>query len=540
MNRIEEIEREKDRIENQIFVLLHTQPFNNEEFARLKEKKTILDREQNDLHMENLKEKGSAAVYADAEKYLKDFLDYIFYNSYMYTAGSIVRAPVFRFSDDFIEKTYLRKYKVFNPAGPQILLEESDIKDYIKNYVLHDHRRLLKGTPEEKQLNRLIRDTLKNADFVQSFNKTATNYAAVLLSSNTLPVYRDAAFDEIARISRGLMEEEYTQNEYGESIPSKLTYSNGWFSMEILDVSKLSKNVSIGTHKLLIIALAVFTGQYRKLERPKNNHIPEYQSCTVIFPADKYIRLLGYDIDEKTYRDPKDQAAEHLRAQRVRSEARRQISQELELLHNIRITIKKGRSTANYTITPTTKLEGNDISVTFNPEIIAYLALLPSKTRYALWMLRIPVRQSNTYRIALKMMNQYTIQSNHLVKGLNKVKNCNRLKVKTLLKCTDLPTVEELSKKVYGADQRNEARKWKARIKKPFETAVNNLLDLEAGGLKSWHYEITGNGKISQEEVDAIASFSEYAELVVVYDLAEPPTDEEIGLRHNVAVSFEE
>ncbi len=540
MNRNKEIEKEKDLIENQISALLHAQQFDAEEYARLKARKALLDREQNDLHMEELKEKGSAAIYADAEIYLNDFLNFILYNSNIHNAWSIVREPVFRFSDDFIEKVYLQQFQLLSSDGSNVRLNEADIKDYIKNYVLQNHRQLLKGTPEEKKLNRLIRDTLRNADFVQSFNKTTADYAAVLLGGNSIPVYRSETFNEIARISRGMMKEEYTQNEYGESIPEKLTYSNGSFSMEIFDVSKLSKNISVNTHKLLMIILGIFAGQYGKLEKPQKKHTPEYPSFTVRFPSELYIRLLGYDIDEKIYPDRADQEAEHQRVLRTRSEARRLISQELELLHHITIKAKAGRSTAVYTITPTSKLEGDTISVTLNPDIIAYLAQLQSKTRYALWMLRIPHRQSNTYRIALKMMNHYTIRSNHILKGNNKKKIFNRLKVKSLLECTDLPTITDLSNKTYGPDKRSEARKWRYRIKEPFETAVNNLLDLDVGGLKSWHYEITGNGPITQEQVDAITNFDEYADLVVVYDFAEPPTDEEIGLRNKATNPFAE
>ena len=496
--------------------------------SQLRQKEKQLSARLNDIYMDDLKEGGNAAIYADAARLLNDFLDYVFFDlsktimmqkeepSGIILIG-ITGYSIDRFSDHFAEIVNDQRNGAFRPAASSIRLEEEQTKKFITASLLSRHLEALKGSQEEKDLRKLIRNTVKSSAYVERIRQDNQSYSAVLLNNkNTLPVYHGESFDRIAKVSRRIMSEEPGTDNLRYESPDRN------FSMTISDISKISKNISVRTHALLSIALCIFTAENNNLPKPKKGIKPEYESYTVRFLADDYIRLMGYDITEHIMGNPEDQAKESARVEHVRAEARRDIKQDLELLHGITVRTKERRRRMMYTITPTTGLEGKYISITFNPDIIEYLAMLP-KTQYPLWLPRLSGRYSNAYRIGNKLMTHYSMKQNH------NFETQNRLKVKTLLSATDLPTYEDLEKETYSG--RNETRKWRHRIKEYFETALNQLLTLEDGGLESWHYERTGSGMITQEEADSIADFKEYSELLIVFFPVNPPEYAELGRR---------
>lgn len=489
----------------------------------------------NVLYLDELENTGGkAAIYSDAAALTADTLDYMFHTMNTYIQATEKDIPedghlviginyqgIDRFSAEFPQTVAKQRTDGFNPETTCTRFDEKSMKLFF-NDLLSDHLERLKGSPEEKALKKLIRNTLKSSPYIEHTEKKSTAYSSILLNGRgTLPIYHGQAFDNMAKVTRKKM--------IFDPAREKLAYGkkDDPFFMEISDISKLKSNISVRTHALLSVALCVFTAENNRLPKPKKGIQPEYHDYTVRFLADDYIRIMGYDITEKIMNTLEEQAAEHKRASREKYEARRDIKNDLDLLHSIYIDVKHGRNRYRFTVTPSTGIEGDYIYIKFNSDIIGYLAALP-KTQYPLWLPRISGRNSNSYRIGNAMMNHYAKRNNHR-QDENYSGNYNRLKVKSLLSYTDLPTVEELKEVRYSGDVGNDARKWRERIKARFEDALNNLVQLENGGLNSWHYERTGIGEISQEDVDKIKSFDEYSDLVIVFDPVNPPDFEELG-----------
>lgn len=482
----------------------------------------------NVLYLDELeKTGGKSAVYSDAAALTSDTLDYMFHIMNIYIQATEKEIPeddhlviginyqgIDRFSEEFPQIVTKQRTDGFNPESTCTRFEEKSMKQFF-NDLLSDHLERLKGSPEEKALKKLIRNTIKSSPYIEHTENKSTVYSSLLLNGrSTLSIYHGDSFDNMAKVTRKKMNY--------ESITDISSYGakNDRFYLEIRDISKLKGNITVRTHALFSIALAIFTNANSNLPKVKKGTAPDYQSYTVKFLADDYIQLMGYDITENIMSTPEEQEAEHKRVSRIKYEARRDIKNDLDMLHSIYLDFKHGRSRYKFTITPSTGIEGDYIYIKFNSDVVGYLATLP-KTHYPLWLPQISGRNPNSYRIANKMMNHYSNRKNHL-QG-----NFNRLKVKTLLSYTDLPDIEDLKKTEYG--KYLAAWDWKQRIKIPFETALNNLVTMEKGGLDSWHYEKTGIGEISQKEADGMKRYEDYSDLIIVFDPINPPGFEELG-----------
>ena len=112
--------------------------------------------------------------------------------------------------------------------------------------------------------------------------------------------------------------------------------------------------------------------------------------------------------------------------------------------------------------------------------------------------------------MGLAMAEHYNIRSNH------KKGNAQKLKVKTLLKSTDLPSVEEV---------RKGRKSWRERLQSPFEKSLEKLGDTQV--LADWEYYIDGEPLITKESDEThtadFKSFEDWLNAVVFFTLKDAP-----------------
>ena len=105
-----------------------------------------------------------------------------------------------------------------------------------------------------------------------------------------------------------------------------------------------------------------------------------------------------------------------------------------------------------------------------------------------------------------KMTVHYNMDNNQ-IRG-----TAQRLKVKTLLEVTSLPSVKSASVKKYG---------WQERIKEPFENSLDALT--KCGLLTDWEYTHSKGVPLTDEEATSFSSFEEWADTLVQFTLADAP-----------------
>ena len=446
------------------------------------------------------------AVQEDAEKLLPVALRYIYHDIFKNIIRSanaenppLLRVNYYNFarmgSDPSIDLSR-------DPETIQLFLEAKTTKKLIYDYLLVDQLKQLKGTEEGKQLKRYIADTLKKCCFIRPDEKQH-NSSTKLLSTGNLPIYHDVAFDELARISnKNMLEISFGTSEYTSEVNGNTT------KITLKDLEKVNSKLTVRSHALFSVALAVFTEGHMKLNKNKLSF-----DETVIIPVDEYIQLLGYDITEHQMKSQEAQRKEKARIRHVKREAKRAIKADLKTLTQTNITISRRNFWGMFNLVQSAVMENGYISVTFGNDIMKLFASLP-KTQFPLWLPLIPGRHSNAYRIGYKFANYYSM---NIGSSQKQKAQADRLKVKSILAVTDLPTYKELKKKTYN--NRSAAYRWRDLIRDHMETALNYLLKMENGGIESWTYALPGGGIISQEQAHRIDSFEEWSNLLIVFRL---------------------
>ena len=91
----------------------------------------------------------------------------------------------------------------------------------------------------------------------------------------------------------------------------------------------------------------------------------------------------------------------------------------------------------------------------------------------------------------------------------------NRLKVSTLLKHTNLPTIEKLKNEKY-----NNSRQWPTRIKEPFEKALDALTGYV---ITNWEYVKPKGEPLTDEEAYNITDYEGFIDLLVQFEIKDAP-----------------
>lgn len=256
----------------------------------------------------------------------------------------------------------------------------------------------------------------------------------------------------------------------------------------------LSGCFTVSTHKLLMAALTAFT---------TNNHIgldnqQPVKETAVYISFNEYATACGYDVYPREDESP-EQAQKRTKVQKRK--ARQKINKDLDILYAASLewceNVGHGKND-DYLSTRLISQKGflnGHIKIVFTAEFAEYLhKRMLTQYPYALYTL--DERNANAYKMGYKMSIYYMNDTN-IRCGRN-----DRLKVQTLLSVCDLPDIDTVIR------HRNS---WRDRIRKPFERALNHLVD--CGLLRNWYYK----------EDNSFNDFIEWSKTTVTFELADAP-----------------
>lgn len=270
--------------------------------------------------------------------------------------------------------------------------------------------------------------------------------------------------------------------------------------------------LKISTDKLLEVALASFTN---------NNHIGEesrvLQTTQVYIPLKDYARSRGFKIDPRPTSTPEEAKKEANRAKVLLHKVRKQTEKDLESLATTPLSWKekvkgKDKDFLDVYLIDAKGIQDGYIFLNFSQKFAEYLIQLPIN-QYPVALLGLDGKKPTAYILGKKLAFHYFMDSNQLHH------RAQLLKVKTLLKETDLPTLEEVKKSANG---------WEWRIKEPFEEAMEALV--KAGVLEEetgWYYCHTKGVRLSDEEAQHIDSYEEWTNLLIKFTLKDAPDQTE-------------
>jgi hypothetical protein len=316
-------------------------------------------------------------------------------------------------------------------------------------------------------------------------------------SSEFLPVLHGKATDAIARMSGS----KPTQN----PLNNTASIESGEVKLIIKSLDTLSGTLGVSTHKLLSTAIAGFTA----LNHTGTGKDRSFREAKIALPLKEYALQCGYDVEEHPTETTEEAQKEALRAKRTLDNFRRKVKKDLELLYNASISWKekikgKEKDFAEIRILGGMGIKAGYINLEFTVSLAEYLIQLPL-SQYPQSLLLLDERNDNAYNIGLKMAEHYS-NDNNQIKGTAQL-----LKVKTLLDYTSLPNITTI---------RKQRTSWEARIKEPFETALDALT--ACGLLEDWRYSHSKGEEITDEEAD-FSNYEEWQETLVYFTLRNAP-----------------
>lgn len=271
--------------------------------------------------------------------------------------------------------------------------------------------------------------------------------------------------------------------------------------------SELSGTLGINTHKLLITGLACFanTNQIGLTERGGKGLTPT--KYRISFPEKEYALLCGYDVKEHPTSTSEEVENEKKRIKMVMDNVRKQIKKDLNILSHTRIIFspkKQSTDFKNIAIIGTTGIQKGYIEMTFDVAFIEYILQIQALIQYPTALLLIDNRKANAYCIGLKISEHYYMLHNH------ETGTQNRLKVQTLLACTNLPAIEKV---------REQRQNWRTHMQEPLENALIELKKTRV--ISSWNYSENGI-LLTDEETENILDFETWYNLNVEYTMEKP------------------
>lgn len=311
-----------------------------------------------------------------------------------------------------------------------------------------------------------------------------------------LPVLHGKATDAIAQMSG--------KKPISNLLNNTASLESGEVKLIIESLDTLSGKLGVSTHKLLSTAIAGFTAL---------NHTGDDRSlreAKVSLSLKEYAKKCGYDVEEHLTNSPEESKKEAKRAKQTLDNFRRKVKKDLELLYNASISWKekvKGKEEdfKNVRILGGMGIKAGYINLEFTLSLAEYLIQLPL-SQYPQALLLLDERNDNAYNIGLKMSEHYS-NDNNQIKGTAQL-----LKVKTLLEYTNLPSVTTI---------RKQRTSWEARIKEPFENALDALT--KCGLLEDWRYSHSKGLEMTDEEATSFNKYEEWSQTLVYFTLKNAP-----------------
>lgn len=254
--------------------------------------------------------------------------------------------------------------------------------------------------------------------------------------------------------------------------------------------SELMGSLGLSTHKLLSAGIACFTDQNHTGIKEK-----EIRNLRVAIPLKEYALKCGYDVEQHPTDTPEEAEKEAKRAKNALDNARKKIKKDLEVLRCSSLTWKetvkkKTRDFIDIGVLGASGIKGGVIYMEFTASMGEYLIQLPIN-QYPTALLGLDERKSNAYIIGLKMA-EHSNNINNIPRNTAQL-----LRVKTLLKITNLPDIKTVKKN---------GNSWEDRIKEPLERCLDDLRF--CGLLTDWYYSHSKGVELTDKE----ATFNDYEE----------------------------
>ena len=216
---------------------------------------------------------------------------------------------------------------------------------------------------------------------------------------------------------------------------------------------------------------------------------------TVSFPTIPFLELNGVNTTNKAS---------------VKTAIDRYRDGELTMLRTMTVSMEKTDednlpSFDDQSIIYRTRINKNRITVTVTPEYAAYHASVEQKEFIPLSFMESDGRSLNAFAVKLKLWENATMYRNI------KTGQAEIISVWSLLKATNLPTIEQLGRK---------KSLWKKRIREHLEDALNAAISGENSEFIHWNYcKAKSQPLTSQERKAADSDYYAWSELYVSYRL---------------------
>ena len=268
------------------------------------------------------------------------------------------------------------------------------------------------------------------------------------------------------------------------------------------ELEGLNSTLGISTHKLLSVAVAEFS---------RNNHTGAGKSralkeTRVSIPLKEYASWCGYDVVEHAKETEEEAKKEKERVKNSLKDVRKKVKKDLEYLFHLSMSWSekingKEEDFIDVRLIESKGIRQGTIGLRFTQTFGEYLVRLPM-TQYPTALLSIDERNPNAYKIGVKMMEHYNMDTN-IRRNVH-----NRLKVGTLLKQTTLPGIEKV---------KGNKNSWESRIKESFENALDELT--KKGFLSDYYYCLPGGAKMTDEEATSWTDYKEWEEALICFEI---------------------
>lgn len=330
------------------------------------------------------------------------------------------------------------------------------------------HIEALKNDPENLQkLMDLIISELEKSD--KTFGKLNIRKPQELFQSNML-TYHSKAVDRMASVTRAPMTTEYGK---GKIIKDNLTLS---FDLD-LDKKLGTAKFNVATHKLLLTFISSFT---------LNNSKSGVRDFDVRINLKEFAYHCGYDVYSA---DPK-------KAKNALDNARKKVNESLNMLYALSIDLEdEGELIDCRVLQQKPKNIKGSIHIKFTDTFAKHLIQLP-QTQYSVNLLGIDNKNATAYAIGIKLNEHFNYDNNQ------RKKTAQTIRIKSLLKATDLPSYEDETIKKHS---------WTHRIRYPLEKALDDLIGYDV--LESWKYK----------EVTPIDDYPTWENSLIIFTLKDAP-----------------
>lgn len=368
-------------------------------------------------------------------------------------------------------------------------LEFNSLRDAIKKDLLARHFSALEGTPEGQQLKTFIDNTLSRSKYVTK-EKTAVKVKS-LLNKTYIPSFYGPFRNKLVLSPTAKQEKDeitrkttFTTDE--KSGVFKITVTAEGLNKVREEITKNGLPRALQRQKLFDAIVLYFTVNH---EREINISLEDY-----LTNIGKNVVILGND-DAATIKKKKN----------LLKSSRRHLKSDLDMLSTLqyRWTGKKKENRGDFVIVNMfegVSIKNGYIRIKLTETMADALADLPLM-QYPTVLLS--TQNDNAYAMGYSIAHQYAYYRNGM-RGTN-----DRLKVSTLLKATNLPTLKDLEKE-------GEGRHWEKRIKEPFEKCLEELVRI--GYLKSWEYCEAKGVELEEAKAYNITSFNIFSNLYVKYE----------------------